>query len=382
MSAPRVRLSRSATQAARSGHPWIFKEERQRFPSGTLVELADGKTDATVGWALADDGPIAFRVLGRHKVPVPQLLRERIAAANRLRMALMGPHTDGWRLVAGAGDGLDGLVVDRYAELAVLKVYAACWLPYLEHVVDAVAGLPWCRSVLRRYGVERVDGRDGAEILHGPAPADVIEIREHGMRLLVRPFVGQKTGTFLDQREHRGLVRRWSAGRQVANLFGYTGGFSVAAALGGAERVITVDLAPEAVADARDNFRRNDIDPDRHGFEVADAFSWRAKQPQDLLIIDPPSLARDRKSEDAARAAYRKLHRHHGAQVAHEGLLATSSCTARLDLGAWRQIVEEGLANDGPWSWHWISGEPPDHPVALRHPEGSYLKFALLRRRR
>ncbi len=381
MSLPRFRLSRSAAQAARSGHPWIFKEEKQRFPAGTLVELADGRTDEVLGLALADDGPIAFRVLGRERGTVASLVRSRVASADAVRERLLGKDTDAWRVVNGAGDGLDGLVVDRYGSLAVLKVYGACWLPHLEHVVAALAARPWCRAVLRRFGVERVDGREGAEVLHGEVPDGPVEIVEHGMRLLVRPRVGQKTGMFVDQREHRALVRRWSAGREVANLFAYTGGFSVAAALGGASRVITVDLAPEAVEDAKENFRLNGLDPDAHGFEVADAFSWRAPRPLGLLVLDPPSLARDKKSEDAARGAYKKLHRHYGPQIEREGLLATSSCTARLGLTDWRGIVEESLASVGAWSWHHTSQEPVDHPVTLRHPEGAYLKFALLRRR-
>lgn len=202
------------------------------------------------------------------------------------------------------------------------------------------------------------------------------------MKLLVRPYVGQKTGLFLDQREHRRMVRQWSKDRLVGNLFAYNGGFSVAAALGGAQRVVTVDLAPEAIADAKENFRLNGISPEAHGFEVADVFAWKGpKTPFALLIVDPPSLTHDRAAETAAKNAYRKLHAQVGPLVAKEGLLATSSCTARLGLDPWRQIVAEGLASSGDWSWHWISAEPLDHPTALVHAEGRYLKFALLRRR-
>jgi 23S rRNA (cytosine1962-C5)-methyltransferase len=381
MRAPDLRLSNAATRAVRAGHPWVLREEKGRHPVGTLVRLVDGRGGDLVGCGLVDEGPIAVRVLSTGAPEaVPALLARRIAAADQLRRCLAGEGTTAWRVVNGAGDGLDGLVIDRYAGLAVLKVYGGCWVPWLDAVVAAITALPWCTGVLRRFGVERVDGRDGAELVAGAEPGEIVEIEERGMRLLVRPRVGQKTGLFLDQREHRALVRAWSSGRRVANLFAYTGGFSVAAALGGATRVITVDLAPEAVADARDNFRRNGLDPDRHGFEVADAFEWRAPAPQELLILDPPSLARDRKALDAARSAYGKLHRHYGPQVAPEGLLATSSCTARMTTDEWRAVVAEGLRTSGPWSWHHQSGEPWDHPVAVGHPEGHYLKFALVRR--
>lgn len=380
MAVPRARLGRAAASSVLAGHPWVYREEAARHAPGTVVELRDGR-DRVLGYALADEGPVAFRVLSRERFDPGALAADRISRAAALRADLVDGDTDAYRVVSGAGDGLDGLVVDRYGSLAVLRVYARAWEPHLEAVVRAIRQLPWCATVFRRYGVERVDGREGGEALSGPEPPDSVVVREHGMRLLARPRVGQKTGLFLDQREHRALVRRWGRGRTVANLFAYNGAFGVAAALGGASRVTTVDLAPDAVDDARENFRLNGLDPDRHAFVVADAFAWRAERPLGLVVLDPPSLARDKRASDAARAAYRKLHRHHGAQVAVDGLLVTGSCTARLPLAEWRAVVEDGLRPLGAWSWHWTSAEPPDHPVALGHPEGAYLKLGMLRRR-
>lgn len=379
----RILLSRAAARAVSAGHPWVFREGLHDAPTGQLVELV-GPDDRVVGWGLADEGPIAVRVLGRGALPRDPWLRlvaERIRRADAVRVRLVPPDTDAMRVVAGAGDGLPGLVLDRYADLAVLRVYAAAWEPHLDSVVKAVAGLPWVRSIARRLGVKRVDGREGLECLYGPEPAEALVIREHGMSLLVRPRVGQKTGLFLDQREHRALIGRIAAGRTVANLFAYTGGFSVAAALGGAARVTTVDIAPEAIADARENFRLNGLNPDEHLFEVADVFSWEPRGLVDLLVVDPPSLARGQRAEKAARQAYRRLHERLGGKVVRDGLLATSSCTARLPYEEWRAAVDEGLSRTGDWSWHHLGAEPPDHPVALHHPEGRYLKFALLRRR-
>lgn len=379
----RILLSRAAARAVAAGHPWVYREGLHHAPAGRQVELV-GPDDRVVGWGLADDGPIAVRVLGRGpapREPLGRLVAERIRRADAVRARLVPPDTDAFRVVAAAGDGLPGVVVDRYADLAVLRVYAAAWEPHLGDLVRAIAALSWVSTVARRYGVKRVDAREGLDTLHGPPAPEAIVVREAGMKLLVRPHVGQKTGLFLDQREHRALVGRWSAGRTVANLFAYTGGFSVAAALGGAARVVTVDLAPEAVADARENFRLNGLDPDDHGFEVADAFQWQPVGPVDLLVVDPPSLAHGQRAEKAAHAAYRRLHERLGPFVVRDGLLATSSCTARLTWEAWREAVVEGLSRTGDWSWHHIGAEPPDHPVALHHPEGRYLKFALLRRR-
>jgi 23S rRNA (cytosine1962-C5)-methyltransferase len=371
----------SGAGPVRRGHPWVFRDVTVASKAGRPVVLVDERRK-NIGWGLADDGPIAIRVLG---TSVPDDLRlekvivDRIAACDAFRRRVVGAETDAYRLVHGEGDGLGGLVIDRYADLAVVKLYGACWVPHLATIVEALRGLPWMQRAIRRLGVARVDGRDGAEVLVGDAVPDRVLVWEHGMRMIAPVRDGQKTGMFLDQREHRQLVRRWAGDGLVANLFSYHGGFSVAAALGGAKRVVSVDVAPAAMELAKENFRLNGLDPDRHGFVVADAFTWKPDHPVDTLIVDPPSLAHDRKTAPAAKAAYRKLHRHLGPLVAPRGVLVTSSCTAWVPEAEWRGTVEEGLS--GAWSWCWSSAGPPDHPVAKGHPEGAYLKFAMLRRR-
>ncbi|MEN0067664.1 MAG: class I SAM-dependent rRNA methyltransferase [Myxococcota bacterium] len=375
-----ISLSPPAAASIRGGHPWLFRGSMPVVPAGRIVRLRAPEGDV-VGWGLADEGAIAVRVLGRDEPRgVPGLLRDRITRADAVRVRLVGPNTDAYRVVSGPGDGLPGLVVDRYGGVAVLRLYASAWVPYLDDIVAVLKGLPWVESVFRRYGVGRVDERDGGETLVGPEVGDHLVVHEDGMALIARPHSGQKTGLFLDQREHRSLVGRWAAGRLVVNLFAYTGGFSVAAARGGAARVTTVDVAPEAIEDAKENFRLNGFDPAEHAFVVANVFDWTPQGPTDLLIVDPPSLAKAKRNEGAARSAYRKLHRRLGPWVVRDGLLATSSCTARLSMQAWAAAVEEGL-RQGDWSWHWRSGGPPDHPVGAGHPEGHYLKFGLLRRR-
>jgi 23S rRNA (cytosine1962-C5)-methyltransferase len=379
---PSVRISRAAARALGAGHPWFLRESGALPPPGTVVELREG--DRVVAWGLADDGPVAARVLGRGGAPsrpIAAEIADRIQRADVVRTRLLSPTTTACRVVSSAGDGLPDLVVDRYGELAVLRLYARAWEPHLDAIVAAVAALPWCTTVARRLGVARVDDQEGLEVLHGPPPAEVLVVVEGDMKLPVRPYVGQKTGLFLDQREHRAWVRRWASGRLVANLFAYNGGFSVAAALGGASRVTTVDLAPEAVADAREAFRLNGLDPDLHAFEVADVFAWQPREAVDFLVLDPPALARGKGADEAAARAYRRLHQRFAPNLPRGALLATSSCTARLDLQGWMKIVEQALTECGDWSWHHVSAEPVDHPVTLCHPEGHYLKFALLRRR-
>ena len=377
----RLPLNRDATRALKRGHPWVYRDGvRGSAPIGAHVVLTDHR-DKVVAHGLFDAGAIAVRVLGLELQELPSLIKRRVQQADRFRFAVVGGETDTWRVINGAGDGLPGVVVDRYGGLAVLRIYSKAWLPHMELILSALRELPWVESVLRRFGVRAVDGKQGSEMLHGPDPGEGLVVLEHGVKLLVRPHHGQKTGLFLDQRENRRRVGELSPGRRVVNLFGYNGGFSIYAALAGAARVETVDIAAPALEDAKEIFRLNGIDPDRHAFIATDVFKWTPRSNPDLLICDPPSLTHGKSSDGAAKRAYRDLAQKVGQQVAKQGLLATASCTARLDRGEWEQAIAEGLASSGPWSWLEGSGAPADHPVALAHSEGRYLKFAVLRRR-
>jgi 23S rRNA (cytosine1962-C5)-methyltransferase len=375
-----VVLNNDALRAVRRGHPWVYADAlRGSADPGQFVALHDRKGSA-FGWGIADEGSIAIRVLPGEPRPVEAFLAERLTRADALRTRLMPPATNAYRLVNAAGDGLPGIVVDRYGGVAVLRLYSAGWAVHLDPLVKALSGLPWVEAVYRRYGVKRVDGRKGGETLFGPPVPECLVVEEHGLRFLVRPEKGQKTGLFLDQRENRRRIGALSAGRRVFNLFGYNGGFSVYAAANGASRVETVDLAGPALEDAKENFRLNGLDPKAHAFHAADVFKWEAPGKAGLVICDPPSLTHAQAADGAARQAYRRLNARVAKWVTADGLLATASCSARLDAATWESAVGEGLAEEGRWAMLMRCGAPPDHPVALAHPEGRYLKFALLSR--
>ena len=206
-------------------------------------------------------------------------------------------------------------------------------------------------------------------------------IQENGLKFIARPLEGQKTGLFLDQRENRAFLGRQSRDLRVCNLFAYSGGFSVYAAAGGAHHVTSVDIAGPALEDAKENFRLNGLDPELHTFLRTDVFKWKPDgDPPDLLICDPPALTRGKHADSPARHAYRDLAERCGSQLRSTGMLATFSCTARLDHRRWTQSVRDGLRKAGRWSLLWQAGEPPDHPTAMEHPEARYLKFSLFQR--
>lgn len=367
----RLSLTADTVGPVARGHPWVYHDGVfGKAALGEGVELLDTR-GKLVAYGIFDEGTIAVRVLGREPMPIPELLRVRLGAAWS-RRSLIGGETNAFRVCNGEGDGLGGLVVDRYGDVLVVRLYSKAWERHLGTLVDILMPLTGARSVFRRFGVGRVDDRQGGETLRGPEPADALVVVEHGMKMLVRVREGQKTGLFLDQREHRRWVREWGRDRTVVNLFSYNGGFSVAAALGGAKRVTSVDVAEAALADARENFRLNGLDAAQHEFVATDAFTFQGG-PSDLVIVDPPSLSHAAKADTNARAAYKNLHRHVAGYATD--LVASSSCTARLTGERWEEAVREGLG--GAWASLHRSGEPLDHPVAIAHPEGRYLKFAL-----
>jgi len=205
------------------------------------------------------------------------------------------------------------------------------------------------------------------------------------MKLEVDLVQGQKTGLFLDHRESRARVRALASGRRVLNLYGYTGGFSVAAGLGGAARATTVDVADGAIRAAERNWAHNGLDAARHTGETSDALEWltthaRGHERFDVVIADPPSFAPSEAAVEGALASYVELHHRALALVAPGGLYLAASCSSHVDRAAFEQTLRVGAERSrrvlqvlDRW------GAPADHPTLVAFPEGDYLKCALLR---
>jgi 23S rRNA (cytosine1962-C5)-methyltransferase len=318
--------------------------------------------------------------------------RRRIARAVALRRELV-QDTTGMRIVHGEGDGLPGVVVDRYDRFAVLKLYSAGLVPHRGAIVEALRGeVEGLAGVFGRDEIPRDDDEDeggapAGRVLWGAEPPEQIEIDEHGMKVLVDVRRGQKTGHFLDQRENRRMVRDLARGRaEVLNLFSYTGGFSVAAALGGATHVVSVDVDKDAIALARENFRANGLDMADHAFAAEDAFELLARYKRegrrfDLVVCDPPAFAKSQRAVEAALAGYASLNRAALAVLAPGGLLVTASCSARVSAEQFADAVKEA-AFKARVDLQLVqeTRQPPDHPVTLQFREGRYLKCLVLRR--
>ena len=376
---PTITVPKTIAKSILQGHPWVYADPKlpDLPPVGTPLRLVNSK-GKNIAFGIVDEGSIVVRVLGTQPDSIPNLLRREIQSAALLRRRIIDhSSTTCYRMINGPGDGLPGIVVDRYNDLAVLRLYGKCWEPWLKDICVSLLELHEFKSVFRRFGVRRVDGSSGGRLLAGEPFQETLIVTENGLKFVVRPRVGQKTGLFLDQREHRAHIGRIANQHTVANLFSYTGGFSVYAAAGGAKRVFSVDISKPAIEDAKENFRLNGLDPDKHIFLAADAFQWESPEPLSLLICDPPSLSHDHKKDSNASKAYEELATHCAKQLRRGDLLATASCTSRLSQSKWENAVAWGLKRHGRWAWLWRAAEPPDHPVSTFHPEGRYLKFSI-----
>lgn len=380
MKLPILTLSGDLEPALRSGHPWVYRNHlpRHTLPTGAWVRVQAGKAEAF--GLYDDDGAVALRLFG-HGAPddlnVRELVSRRVEEALALRESVSNPDTDSYRLLYGEGDFLPGITVDRYGRYAALRTYAESVKTLVPEVVRALGPLK-LRGVVTKNAA-------GLEALWGELPPPELTVREDGLKLLANLYSGQKTGLFLDHRDNRRTLERYSAGKRVLNLFSYTGAFSLYAARGGARHVTSVDVAPAATEDAKRNFALNGFGPDAHTFISADVFTLLADYTArgerfDVVVLDPPSLAKNKSSRHAALRAYGKLNAQALRCLAPGGLLATASCTSQVSPEAFRDVLQGAAATAGVRAQivH-EAGHAPDHPVPVSFPEGRYLKFVIAR---
>jgi len=396
---PRLRLRVSATAETiiRSGHPWLFDDSiREANRAGRLGELAVifDHNDKFLAVGLFDpESPIRVRVLhtGKPATIDTAWWQGRLTQTLAHREGWFDAQTNGYRCINGESDGWPGLVLDRYDQTFVLKLYTAAWLPRLDEVVGHIlASLhpQWLVLRLSRniQSLAREHWRhDDGQLLLGETPDDPVTFLESGLRFEADVLRGQKTGFFLDQRENRRLVESLARGRDVLNAFSFTGGFSLYAARGGAKSVTDLDLSEHALAGARRNFALNQTDPSvaacRHDCVRADALEWLAAEPVqkfDLVVLDPPSLAKREAERARAIGAYRRLNADALRWLTPGGVLVAASCSAHVSteefFGAVRQAARESAR---PFTEIQTTGHAPDHPATF--PEAQYLKAIYLR---
>ena len=359
---------------------------------GDLVSVvgADGKLLACGHYQI---GSIAVRILSFDEDPTkPDFWTLMLTRALKLReaMGLAGSEeTNCYRLVHGEGDGLPGLIVDYYDGVCVLQAHSVGMFRAKNAIADALREVygGTLKAVYDKSsgtapfkaGLELVDGY----LWKAPGfDADESVVLENGNKFLVNWNEGQKTGFFLDQRENRARVGKLARGRNVLNLFCYTGGFSIYALAGGAKHVDSVDSSARAMAMVDRNVELNGFTKDQHTSYCADAIDFVKNVPDgayDFMIVDPPAFAKHRGALKNALRAYQRLNAAAIAKVAPGGFVFTFSCSQVVDKEAFALAVFSAAAETGR-SVRILDrlNQPGDHSVNIYHPEGEYLKGLLL----
>ncbi|MCA8948396.1 MAG: class I SAM-dependent rRNA methyltransferase [Planctomycetes bacterium] len=384
-----IRLHAKASSLARAGRLWFFADdvlEGDVLPP-RLVRLAD-EAGRDLGLAFTGAGKIAVRRAGGWPGDgVPD--RETFFGARlEAAIAARGPLVPeaGVRLVHGESDWLPGLVVDRYADVVVLQVTSAFVEQALDAIVPRLVERTGAAAVIARndVGARRHEALDGdSRLLHGRR-VDETAIVEGGLRHVVRPFDGHKTGFYLDQRPARALVRELAVGRTVLDLFSYQGAFALHALAGGARAAVAVDQSEAALARAVAGARANGLE----GLTTiaANAFDHLRTErdrggSHDLIVLDPPAFAKSRRELRGAERGYRDLNRLALRLLAPGGHLLTCSCSHHVSLPRFEDIVRQAAAG---LPFRTVLrrrlGAGDDHPAVVTHPESEYLKVLLLQR--
>ena len=393
----RLRVTATAETIVRGGHPWLFAESiKEQNRAGELGELAviyDRKDEFLAVGLFDPDSPLRVRILHAGK---PQTLdarwwRAHLEETLARRAGLFDAQTTGYRCINGESDGWPGLVLDRYDTTLVLKLYTAAWLPRWEEVLGLInEQIPNERVVLRlSRNIQAVAGtkfqKSEGQILCGAALAEPVVFLETGLRFEADVLRGQKTGFFLDQRENRRFVETLPPGRAVLNAFSFSGGFSLYAARGGARAVTDLDISAHALESSQRNFALNEAIPAVAGCPQervqADTFEWlgeRAGRRFDLVVLDPPSLAKRELERARAIGAYGRLAALGIGVLNPGGILLAASCSAHVTAAEFFGAVRESAVKSGrKFSELRTTRHAPDHPAKFK--EGEYLKAIYLR---
>jgi 23S rRNA (cytosine1962-C5)-methyltransferase len=393
----RVRLAGHAETKIRQGHPWIFSEsitEQNRDGDAGELAVVFDRHDRFLAAGLYDPGsPIRIRVLhaGKPRKLDDAWWEERLQEALARRGEVLEPGTDGLRWINGESDGWPALVLDQYDGVLVLKLYSAAWFPHLGRVAALIAGQLKPKSVVLRLSRNILDAArkaglaDGATLAGEPV-TEPVTFSESGLRFQADVIKGQKTGFFLDQRENRRKVEALSKGRSVLNLFSFTGGFSLYAARGGAAAVTSVDISAHALAELRQNWRLNTeagsagIAACPHDEVQADVFEWLGATDRhyDLVVIDPPSLAKKERERDGAVRAYENLATLGLRRLRKGGVLVCASCSAHVSSEEFVRAVRRAVRLSArAMEEVEVTGHAPDHPATIG--EMRYLKAVYFR---
>jgi 23S rRNA (cytosine1962-C5)-methyltransferase len=386
---PRVILKKGREISIQRFHPWIFSGAVQsiseHLKGGEIVEVFTSQGNY-LGTGHFEDSSLAVKTFSFERSEINATFwKQKIENAYNLRKALglaENAETNSYRLVFTEGDGLPGLIIDIYENIAVFQAQTQGMFNARIEISEALLSV-YNGNLQAVYDkspepfFEPSENKESqSRFLHGQAETPK-EITEHGNRFLVDFVKGQKTGFFLDQRENRALLGQYAKNRKLLNLFSYSGGFSVYALAAGAREVVSVDSAASAIELANQNIKLNSFIEAKHHGIIADVKNYVQEMTGDfdMVILDPPAFAKHKASQHRAIQGYKFLNTAVLKKIKSGGILFTFSCSQVVGTDLFESTVMASAIEAGRnvRILHRLS-QPPDHPVSIFHPEGAYLK--------
>jgi 23S rRNA (cytosine1962-C5)-methyltransferase len=389
-----VKLNAKGEQFVLKGHPWVFSNSITKInddaKTGDLAIIFNKNKNRVIGLGLYDgDSPIRIKMLysGMEKVEINAgFFQNKIDEAFKKRQPLLDTNTNSYRLLFGENDSFPGLIADVYATVLVVKLYSEIWLPYLETIIPSLQEVSNAETVVMRLSRSLENSKKhqfkNGEVVYGALNNEIVEFVEHGIHFSANVIKGHKTGYFLDHRANRKQVGEWSRGKTVLDVFSYAGGFSVHALANGAKEVTSIDISKQALKIAVENGKLNDY-KGKHKTIAGDAFEElnkliKNKITYDVVVIDPPSFAKQASETGLAKKKYAQLAKLGVELTAKNGLLVLASCSSRVVAQVFFDINKQVLLEKNrPFKLILKTHHDTDHPINF--PEGAYLKCGYYR---
>ena len=389
-----VKLSANGERFVLQGHPWLFSDAITKInedaKSGDLAIIFSKNKNKVIGLGLYDgNSPIRIKMLHSGNTAVTinaEFFNTKIEEAFVKRETLLQTNTNSYRLLFGENDGFPGLIADVYASVLVVKIYSEIWLPYLESILESLQTVSNAKTIVIRLSRSLEQSKrhklENGVVVYGVLENEVVNFVEHNVNFSANVIKGHKTGYFLDHRANRKQVGEWSKGKTVLDVFSYAGGFSVHALANGAKEVTSLDISKQALEIALKNGKLNAYSGS-HKIIADDAFAAMRKmiknnQTFNVVVIDPPSFAKQQSEIELAKKKYAQLAQLGVKLTAKKGLLVLASCSSRVLADTFFDINTQVLNETSRTSECILKTyHDSDHPIGF--PEGAYLKCGYYR---
>jgi 23S rRNA (cytosine1962-C5)-methyltransferase len=389
-----VKLNGKGEQSVVKGHPWVFSNSIVKInddaQTGDLAIIFSKNKNKVIGIGLYDaNSPIRIKIIHNAETKAvinSDFFQQKIEIAYQKREELLTTNTNSYRLLFGENDGFPGLIADVYDTVLVVKLYSEIWLPFIKDILESLQQVSKAKTIVMRLSRNLQNSsnhnlKDG-DVVYGILKNEVVKFVEHGVEFSANVIKGHKTGYFLDHRDNRRRVGELSKGKTVLDIFSYAGGFSVHALANGATEVTSLDISKQALEIAVENGKLNDYSG-IHKTISGDAFQEmkaliKRKKKFDVVVIDPPSFAKQQSEIELAKKKYKQLAELGVQLVAKQGLLVLASCSSRVTAQSFSDLNHQVL-NQQSRGFETIlkTKHDIDHPVTF--PEGAYLKCSYYR---